>query len=65
LVTQTQRPELRTQALCGGSLDDDGLGGLEQLVRDQIMSMMTTFTPGHYRQCVGKAAGRRLLFDAA
>jgi 4-hydroxybenzoyl-CoA reductase subunit beta len=56
-----------TQALCGGGLDDRVLDGLEQLVRDQIMSMKTTFTPGHYRRRVAGVLARRLvrrLFDA-
>jgi 4-hydroxybenzoyl-CoA reductase subunit beta len=56
-----------TQALCGGGLDDRVLDGLEQLVRDQIMSMKTTFTPGHYRRRVAGVLARRLvrrLFDS-
>ena len=39
--------------------------GLDELVRDQIMSMKTTFTPGHYRRRVAgvlaPAAGARLF----
>src|SRR5207244_52599 len=38
-----------TKELCGGPLDDRVFKGLDDLVRDQIMSMKTTFTPGHYR----------------
>ena len=56
-----------TQALCGGPLDERVIEGLEQLVRDQIMSMKTTFTPGHYRRRVAGVLARRLvrrLFDA-
>ena len=57
-----------TEALCGGTLDERVLEGLEELVRDQIMSMKTTFTPGHYRRRVAGVLARRLvrrLFDAA
>jgi 4-hydroxybenzoyl-CoA reductase subunit beta len=50
-----------TQALCGGGLDERVLGGLEELVRDQIMSMKTTFTPGHYRRRVAGVLARRLV----
>jgi hypothetical protein len=53
--------------LCGGGLDDRVLDGLDELVRDQIMSMKTTFTPGHYRRRVASVLARRLvvrLFDA-
>ena len=41
--------------------------GLDTLVRDQIMAMKTTFTPGHYRRRVAGVLARRLvqrLFDA-
>jgi 4-hydroxybenzoyl-CoA reductase subunit beta len=57
-----------TQALCGGGLDQRSLDGLDDLVRDQIMSMKTTFTPGHYRRRVAGVLARRLavrLFDQA
>ena len=37
------------------------LTGLEGLVRDQIMSMKTTFTPGHYRRRVAGVLARRLV----
>ena len=50
-----------TAALCGGALDDRVLQGLDALVRDQIMSMKTTFTPGHYRRRVAGVIARRLL----
>ena len=33
------------------------LQGLDELVRDQIMSMKTTFTPGHYRRRVAGVSG--------
>jgi 4-hydroxybenzoyl-CoA reductase subunit beta len=57
-----------TAALCGGALDARVLQGLDTLVRDQIMAMKTTFTPGHYRRRVAGVLARRLvqrLFDAA
>jgi 4-hydroxybenzoyl-CoA reductase subunit beta len=50
-----------TAALCGGALDDRVLAGLDALVRDQIMAMKTTFTPGHYRRRVAGVLARRLL----
>jgi 4-hydroxybenzoyl-CoA reductase subunit beta len=55
-----------TAELCGGPLDDRVFKGLDALVRDQIMSMKTTFTPGHYRRRVAGVLARRLvqrLFD--
>jgi 4-hydroxybenzoyl-CoA reductase subunit beta len=48
-------------ALCGGPLDERALNGLDALVRDQIMAMKTTFTPGHYRRRVAGVLARRLL----
>ena len=57
-----------TAQLCGGKLDDRVLKGLDDLVRDQIMAMKTTFTPGHYRRRVASVLARRLvmkLFDDA
>jgi 4-hydroxybenzoyl-CoA reductase subunit beta len=57
-----------TAQLCGGKLDDRVLKGLDDLVRDQIMAMKTTFTPGHYRRRVAGVLARRLvmkLFDDA
>jgi 4-hydroxybenzoyl-CoA reductase subunit beta len=56
-----------TEALCGRELDDRVFKGLDALVRDQIMAMKTTFTPGHYRRRVAGVLARRLvqqLFDA-
>jgi 4-hydroxybenzoyl-CoA reductase subunit beta len=50
-----------TQALCGGPLDERVFNGLDALVRDQIMPMKTTFTPGHYRRRVAGVLARRLL----
>jgi 4-hydroxybenzoyl-CoA reductase subunit beta len=50
-----------TDKLCGGALDERVLQGLDHLVRDQIMSMKTTFTPGHYRRRVAGVLARRLV----
>ncbi len=50
-----------TRALCGAVLDERVFKGLEHLVRDQIMSMKTTFTPGHYRRRVAGVLARRLV----
>ncbi len=50
-----------THALCGGKLDSRVFKGLDDLVRDQIMSMKTTFTPGHYRRRVAGVLARRLM----
>jgi 4-hydroxybenzoyl-CoA reductase subunit beta len=50
-----------TAELCGGPLDARVLKGLDALVRDQIMSMKTTFTPGHYRRRVAGVLAQRLL----
>jgi 4-hydroxybenzoyl-CoA reductase subunit beta len=50
-----------TAELCGGPLDARIFNGLDALVRDQIMSMKTTFTPGHYRRRVAGVLARRLL----
>jgi 4-hydroxybenzoyl-CoA reductase subunit beta len=50
-----------TAALCGGPLDARVLAGLDALVRDQIMAMKTTFTPGHYRRRVAGVLARRLV----
>jgi len=63
------RPVLleRIKQLCGGPLDDRVFQGLDERVRDQIMSMKTTFTPGHYRRRVAGVLARRLvqrLFEA-
>ena len=50
-----------TAALCGGPLDARVLAGLDALVRDQIMAMKTTFTPGHYRRRVAGVLARRVV----
>jgi 4-hydroxybenzoyl-CoA reductase subunit beta len=50
-----------TADLCGGGLDARVFKGLDALVRDQIMPMKTTFTPGHYRRRVAGVLARRLL----
>jgi 4-hydroxybenzoyl-CoA reductase subunit beta len=50
-----------TETLCGGALDERVFTGLEALVRDQVMAMKTTFTPGHYRRRVAGVLARRLL----
>jgi 4-hydroxybenzoyl-CoA reductase subunit beta len=50
-----------TAELCGGEFGERALKGLDALVRDQIMPMKTTFTPGHYRRRVAGVLARRLL----
>jgi 4-hydroxybenzoyl-CoA reductase subunit beta len=50
-----------TAELCGGPLEGRAFDGLDALVRDQIMSMKTTFTPGHYRRRVAGVLARRLV----
>jgi len=63
-VTGTNpRPVLldATATLCGGPLDARVFKGLDALVRDQIMPMKTTFTPGHYRRRMAGVLARRLL----
>lgn len=50
-----------TEQLCGGPLDARFFAGLDALVRDQIMAMKTTFTPGHYRRRVAGVLARRLV----
>jgi 4-hydroxybenzoyl-CoA reductase subunit beta len=50
-----------TAELCGRPIDDRVIKGLDALVRDQIMPMKTTFTPGHYRRRVAGVLARRLL----
>ena len=47
--------------LCGRPLDDRLWEGLDALVRDQVMAMKTTFTPGHYRRRVAGVLARRLV----
>ncbi|HKA79091.1 MAG TPA: 4-hydroxybenzoyl-CoA reductase subunit beta [Xanthobacteraceae bacterium] len=51
----------RMDELCGGALDERVFKGLDERVRDQIMSMKTTFTPGHYRRRVAGVLARRLV----
>ena len=50
-----------TAEICGGSLDDRAFKQLDNLVRDQVMAMKTTFTPGHYRRRVAGVLARRLV----
>jgi 4-hydroxybenzoyl-CoA reductase subunit beta len=50
-----------TDKLCGGGIDERVIKGLDALVRDQIMPMKTTFTPGHYRRRVAGVLARRLV----
>ena len=50
-----------TRALCGTALDERVFKGLDELVRDQVMSMKTTFTPGHYRRRIAGVLARRLV----
>ena len=50
-----------TAELCGGALDDRVFTGLDDLVRDQVMAMKTTFTPGHYRRRVAGVLAKRLV----
>jgi 4-hydroxybenzoyl-CoA reductase subunit beta len=50
-----------TDKLCGGALDERVLQDLDHLVRDQIMSMKTTFTPGHYRRRMAGVLAKRLV----
>ncbi len=52
-----------TDALCGGPLTEDICQKLDDLVRDQIMAMKTTFTPGHYRRRVAGVLARRLTTE--
>jgi 4-hydroxybenzoyl-CoA reductase subunit beta len=50
-----------TNKLCGGALDERVLNDLDHLVREQIMSMKTTFTPGHYRRRMAGVLAKRLV----
>jgi 4-hydroxybenzoyl-CoA reductase subunit beta len=50
-----------TDKLCGGTLDVRVLQDLDDLVRDQIMAMKTTFTPGHYRRRMAGVLAKRLV----
>ena len=57
------RPVLLTGTadLCGRPLDETFYKGLDDLVRDQVMAMKTTFTPGHYRRRMASVLARRLV----
>ena len=57
------RPVLLTGTadLCGRPLDETFYKHLDDLVRDQVMAMKTTFTPGHYRRRVASVLARRLV----
>ncbi len=50
-----------TDGLCSGQLDERVLSRLDELVRDQVMTMKTTFTPGHYRRRVASVLAQRLV----
>ncbi len=50
-----------TETLCGGALDEPAFARLDALVRDQVMAMKTTFTPGHYRRRMAGVLARRLV----
>jgi len=50
-----------TAQICGRPLDDHAFKTLDELVRDQVMAMKTTFTPGHYRRRVASVLARRLV----
>jgi 4-hydroxybenzoyl-CoA reductase subunit beta len=50
-----------TADLGGGPLDEAVLARLDELVRDQVMAMKTTFTPGHYRRRMAGVLARRLV----
>lgn len=50
-----------TDGLVGGPLDDAVLDKLDELVRDQVMAMQTTFTPGMYRRRVANVLAQRLV----
>jgi 4-hydroxybenzoyl-CoA reductase subunit beta len=50
-----------TAELCGGALEASVFDGLDDLVRDQVMAMKTTFTPGHYRRRMAGVLARRLV----
>ncbi|MGE4013913.1 MAG: xanthine dehydrogenase family protein subunit M, partial [Alphaproteobacteria bacterium] len=49
------------EALCGKPLSEDLLIQLDDLVRDQIMAMKTTFTQGMYRRRVANVMAKRML----
>lgn len=68
-VTGTNPRPVRLEgldALEGRPLDDAALEELEAVMRPQIMSMNTTFTPGYYRRRVACVLARRVasrLYD--
>jgi len=50
-----------TDAFVGKPLSEEVLDALDDLCRDQLMSMKTTFTPGHYRRKVATVMAKRLI----
>lgn len=50
-----------TEALAGLAPGPELAERLDALVRDQVMAMKTTFTPGHYRRRVAGVLARRLV----
>jgi 4-hydroxybenzoyl-CoA reductase subunit beta len=50
-----------TDTLTGRPLDDAVIDQLDELVRDQVMAMQTTFTPGMYRRRVANVLAKRLV----
>jgi 4-hydroxybenzoyl-CoA reductase subunit beta len=49
-----------TAEICSGPLNEHAFKRLDDLVRDQVMAMKTTFTPGHYRRRVASVLVKRL-----
>ena len=57
-----------TAGVCNGRFGEPARRALDALVRDQLMSMKTTLTPGHYRRRVAGVLAWRLttrLFEEA
>ena len=50
-----------TAALCDKPFGEATLAALDDLCRDQLMSMKTTFTPGTYRRRVATVMAKRLV----
>jgi 4-hydroxybenzoyl-CoA reductase subunit beta len=50
-----------TAEICSGPLNERAFKRLDDLVRDQVMAMKTTFTPGHYRRRVAGVLVKRLV----
>lgn len=50
-----------TGDLVGQPLSDDLLQAVDDLAKDQLMAMKTTFTPGHYRRRVATNLAKRLV----